>query len=196
MIETALHILTRQLNEYVQIKGNISDDRVVFLEGRQSQQISFKDNRVTAVLVNLEEERENRKGNPFAAIDAMGRQFPVQPEIRLNLYVLFVTNSEKYIQAMKFLSLVIQFFQANRVFDQQTHPEIGPDIGKLWVELVTLPFSKQNEVWNALRTTYHPSVLYRVRMITYADKDALRFAQQTRELALRIETQTKEGEAR
>ena len=186
MIETALHILTQKLNEYVQIKGNVTEDRVVFLEGNQSQQISFKDNRVTVILVNLEEEREYRKGNPYMAQDRLGNSYAVQPEIRLNLYVLFVTNSEKYLQAMRFLSLVIQFFQANRVFERQDHPELGEEIEKLWLELVTLPFSQQNEVWNALRTTYHPSALYKVRMITYSDREALQFAQRTSEVALQV----------
>jgi len=35
-----------------------------------------------------------------------------------------------------------------------------------------LPFSEQNEMWNALRTIYHPSVLYKVKMIVFRDIDA------------------------
>jgi hypothetical protein len=41
------------------------------------------------------------------------------------------------------------------------------------MELVTSPFSEQNEVWNALRTTYHPSVMYRVRMIIPEDEKSV-----------------------
>jgi hypothetical protein len=45
-------------------------------------------------------------------------------------------------------------------------------IEQLIMELITLPFSEQNEMWNALRTTYHPSVLYKVKLVVFRDKDA------------------------
>ena len=38
---------------------------------------------------------------------------------------------------------------------------------KLVMELITLPFSEQNEVWSSLRVPYHPSVLYKAKMIVY-----------------------------
>lgn len=39
------------------------------------------------------------------------------------------------------------------------------------MELVTLPFAQQNEVWNALRTSYKPSVLYKVRMLVFQPEE-------------------------
>jgi len=36
-----------------------------------------------------------------------------------------------------------------------------------------LPFAEQNEICGALRTTYLPSVLYRVRLITMAEAEPL-----------------------
>ena len=41
------------------------------------------------------------------------------------------------------------------------------------MELITLPFSEQNEIWNALRIHYLPSVLYKVKMIVFRDEDAM-----------------------
>ena len=38
------------------------------------------------------------------------------------------------------------------------------------MELMTLGFAEQNEVWNALRTTHHPSILYRVHLLVLRDQ--------------------------
>ena len=45
------------------------------------------------------------------------------------------------------------------------------NIERLVIELVTLPFSQQNEIWSALRVAYHPSVLYKVKMVVFQDED-------------------------
>ncbi|MGO4773489.1 Pvc16 family protein [Flavobacterium sp. W22_SRS_FK3] len=74
----------------------------------------------------------------------------VFPEIRIELLVLFVAKFNDYTQSLKFLSYVIKFFQANRVFDPRNSPELyGENIEKLIVELVTLPLEEQNQVWHS-----------------------------------------------
>ena len=95
----------------------------------------------------------------------------------MNLHVLFVARFKQYEQGLSYLSRIIQHFQSNRVFNHQNAPGLSEQIDKLILELITLPFSEQNEVWNALRTTYHPSVLYRVKMIVFQDQDSKRAAE-------------------
>ena len=67
--------------------------------------------------------------------------------------------------------MVIRFFQQNRALDHDNTPALSPLIDKLVLELVTLPLSEQNEIWSALRVSYHPSVLFRVRMVVFRDAD-------------------------
>ncbi|HET7713657.1 MAG TPA: Pvc16 family protein, partial [Patescibacteria group bacterium] len=43
---------------------------------------------------------------------------------------------------------------------------------QLIIELVTLSFSEQNEIWGALRVAYQPSALYRVKMVVFYDNEA------------------------
>jgi hypothetical protein len=74
---------------------------------------------------------------------------------------------------LKYLSRIVQHFQNHRVFNQQNAPELSQRIDRLVLELITLPFSEQNEIWNALRTAYRPSVLYKARMIVFRDEGAL-----------------------
>ena len=101
-----------------------------------------------------------------------GTRQKVQPEIRLNLYVLFVARFPQYEDALRSLSLIIQYFQNHRVLNHQNAPELSDNIEQLVMELITLPFSEQNEVWSSLRTTYHPSVIYKVKLVVFKDEDA------------------------
>ena len=39
------------------------------------------------------------------------------------------------------------------------------------LELVTLPQGEQNEIWSALRVSYQPSALFRVRLVVFRDAD-------------------------
>jgi hypothetical protein len=68
------------------------------------------------------------------------------------------------------MSRIIQHFQQHRVLDHHNAPELKESIPQLIMELVTQSFSEQNEIWNVLRTTYHPSVLYRARLVVFRDE--------------------------
>ena len=63
----------------------------------------------------------------------------------------------------------LRYFQANPVLDQTKVPKLNPEIDKLTFELVTMPLAEQNSVWSQLRAPYHPSLMYRVRMLVFRD---------------------------
>jgi len=115
------------------------------------------------------EENTLRPADPYRAVGEDGTVYKVQPQIRMNLYVLFVARYKEYEQGLKTLSRIIQYLQKNRVLNHQNAPELSGTIEKLIMELTTLPFAEQNEIWNALRTTYHPSILYKVKMVVVQD---------------------------
>ena len=174
MISEALIFLKDHLNERLHAQaGAIADDsgedRVVFLDGEKMDPVSFKLGAVTTLLVNREEERTLRAPDPYVRIAPDGARQRVQPEIRLNLYVLFVARFKLYEQGLSYLSRIIAHFQAHRVLDHQSAPALSPRIEKLIMEMTTLSLAEQNEVWNALRTTYLPSVLYKVKLVAFHD---------------------------
>lgn len=65
------------------------------------------------------------------------------------------------------MSEVISYFQANKVFQAEKEAGFPEGVEKLTVEFITLPFAQQNEVWSSLRTTYRPSVLFKIRMLVF-----------------------------
>ena len=179
MIGEALIFLKHHLNERLtaQAGGAPSEsleDKVVFVDGERMDPITFKLGAITTLLINVEEEKVLRDADPYARVDASGAPLRTQPTLRLNLYVLFVARFKQYEHGLDYLGRIIQHFQSHKILDHQSAPALDDRIAKLIMELQTLAFSEQNEVWNALRTTYHPSVLYRVKLVAFSDPDAAR----------------------
>jgi hypothetical protein len=175
MISNALVFLRNRLNTYVSSGQNLDDsqeDRVVFIDGQNMEPLSFKLGAISVLLINLEEENTLRAPDRYHRLSAEGTQQKINPEIRLNLYVLFVARFKQYEDSLHYLSLVIRYFQHNRLIQASTAPDLDARIERLVIELVTLPLSQQNEVWSALRAPYHPSALYKVKMVIFQDEEA------------------------
>jgi hypothetical protein len=177
MISEALIFLKNHLNGHLSAQSGLSlgeiEDRVVFLDGEKLDPISFKLGAVTCLMINVEEEKVLRAADPYVRVATDGSTRRVQPDIRINLYVLFVARFSQYEQGLSYLSRIIEHFQAHRVFDHSNAPELSDRIERLIMELTTQSFAEQNEIWNALRTTYHPSMLYRVRMVVIREDVAV-----------------------
>jgi Pvc16 N-terminal domain len=90
------------------------------------------------------------------------------PEIKLNLYILIAANPGGnpgfYDAALKRLSEVITYFQGTSFFDKTDYPDLDP-IEYLSVELYSLSFEQQNQLWASLGGKYMPSVVYKVRLV-------------------------------
>lgn len=144
---------------------------ISFLKQQNQQDfIKFELNKVTPILVNVEEENQLRPADRFARMADNGSREKIWPDVRLNLYVLFVSSFYDYTDALYYLGLIVKYFQAHPILDHENTPQLSPEIDRLQVEIITLPFSEQNEVWNALRSAYHPSLLYRVKMLVFQDQ--------------------------
>ena len=174
MISEALVFLKNQLNDYLKPssgQAGAHPDPVDFVDGEQLDPLTFKTGSISVLLINMEEETALRAADPFKRTSANGTHQRIQPDIRLNLYVLFVARFAKYEDALHNLSLVIRYFQNHRLFTHPNAPGLSENIERLLIELVTLPFAQQNEIWSALRVAYHPSVLYKVKMVVFQDED-------------------------
>ena len=174
MIGDVLLLLRDRLNAFLRVAapaGDVAEDPVQLIDGEQSDPIVFRLNALTVLLVNIEQEATQRTLDAQVRIQPDGNLRQLLPEVRLNLYVLFAARFKAYEHGLNQLGMVIRFFQHNRAMDHDNTPGLNPLIDKLVLELVTLPISEQNEIWSALRVGYHPSVLFRVRMLAFRDAD-------------------------
>ena len=178
MIGDVLIFLKNQLNNYFKslspgISVGAGEDKVVFMDGDiKADSVAFKTGAVTVILYRIEQETALRQGDPYIRVSANGVSQRIQPDIALNLYVLFVAKFKDYEQGLHYLSQIIRFFQSHKSFNRQNAPELTDGIGELAVDLVSMTVQQQNELWGLLRTCYWPSVAYKVRTVTFKDEDA------------------------
>jgi hypothetical protein len=174
VIGKVLVCLRKRLDDYLRVQlAEAGDDpvadKVVFLDGDKMDPISFQDGAVSELLINVEEERLLRAADPYARVQEDGKPSRKQPDLRLVLHVLFVARFKQYDLAWDHLAKIIEYLQSNRMFERDGYPELPAGVDKLTFELMTQSFTEQNNVWNALRTTYHPSALYRVQLVVLRD---------------------------
>ena len=168
MIDSALELLGSSIHNYlVQLFQLPSGTNTIKLNGIVDAEgiLTIPIESLGMTLVNVEEERVV-KAQKAVHKSNEGNYSTVNPEIKLNLYILITANFTQYTTSLKYLSGVIRFFQSKNVFNQQNSPSMPSTIEKLIVDLYTLNLEQQNHLWGSLGAKYMPSVLYRVRMIT------------------------------
>lgn len=173
MIDLVLGFLQDRLNQSLPRagQGDPQEKLFVFAGTDKDDAVSFRANAVSMLLVRIEEEPVLRQADRFARAAADGARQRVEPEIRLQLWLLLVARFPDYLAAMRQLSRVIACFQGQRVFNAGNAPALGDALQQVTVELVTPTFGEQNEIWGALRTAYLPSLLYRVKMLVFQDQN-------------------------
>ena len=173
MIGEVVKFLRDRLNKALpRDSDGAAEDLFAYIRTDKDDAVGFKAGAVSILLVRIEEDSTLRPPDLYARVAADGTRQRVEPEIRLNLYVLFVARfPDDYGRALQHLSGVIRYFQNHRVFNQENSPELGEEISQLVVELLTPTFSEQNEIWGALRSAYQPSALYKVKMVVFQDAD-------------------------
>lgn len=170
MLDSALTFFQQQLNSYIQLKTDGQKENVVqFPEIQLPKELIMQSNAITALLVNLEEERTFRSGAAYVHQLPGGRNIPANPNLCLNFHLMFVANFKQYEESLQLLSLILQFFHSSRLFERQRFPSLGPDIEQLSTELVNLSFMEQGELWRSLEMPSSPSALYKVRMLIFHD---------------------------
>ncbi len=173
MIDLALDFLVQEYNAYLVAR---TGDK--FGEARLQRPVddtgkwAIPENQVGVALLNVEEERILKSQVPEPTyVD--GRPVLLEPEIKLNLDVLFAANFKDYGQALKALSRVLTFFQAHPRFVTGESPGLDPAIQRLVPELRSLGFEQLNQLWAFVGGKQLPSAVYRVRMVALQDLEPM-----------------------
>ena len=186
MIRTSLEFIKKELESYIVDReqdpvnydiGKIVDLKPIVLPNGN---INITDStHVTIMLVGVEEERREGKRPHFIPTD--DKQFlRLNPPVEINLYLLFAAHNSNYETALRDLSDVVAFFQANPVFDEQNYPSLNSSVDqpgnkpwqliqKLSFRLHSLSFEQQNNLWAMLGAKYIPSVIYKMNLLTFFD---------------------------
>lgn len=174
MIAQALNAIVGQLNNYIGlvdpevILGNIS-----LIDAFQDASAQSLTDRVIASVVNIEQE-EALRNIPFRRTIVPANGIPQgverQPEIYLNIYVLFGANKTQYNIALQRIAQVVAFFQRQFVFTPANTPQLaGLNISRLIFDLYSTSFDELNQIWSVMGGKYIPSVIYKMRLAMIQD---------------------------
>ena len=174
MLNQAITNIAASLNQFLRRQFDLAEDIAIPSNIVEQDGTVVPDtfNKILIYLVNIEQETVLAKhaGNAVTYEDNTERRYP---PVHLNLYLMFAANfsGTTYVEALKFLSCVISFFQRKPVFNHNNTPDLDERILKLTLEIENLNMKDLSSLWTILSGKYMPSVLYRVRMITYDADD-------------------------
>jgi hypothetical protein len=167
MINEALTCLTEEINEYFRNKLKVTEEKVI-LSGIVNQDGSVAiqgENKVVVTLVNIEQEPITKSNTLMGSRQGSG----AIPPVKINLYILFSAyfTGTNYSESLRFLSFIIAFLQEKNVFSSSNTPRLDSSIDKISLEMVSLTTDKLNNLWASLGAKYMPSVLYKMRMLSF-----------------------------
>lgn len=174
MIHAAVSHIAGQLNQFLRRTCGVSEDMVVITnlveqDGNVSVQASDK---LVMFLVNIEKDT-----TPYIPADVRGaghdhsERRPVPLFLNLYLMVACSFSGNNYPEGLKFISHTISFFQRQSTFDHQNSPDLDPGIQQLVLEIQNMDFQALSHLWGVLSGKYLPSVLYKVRLMTFDSED-------------------------
>ncbi len=174
MIHAAVSHIANQLNQFLKRSFDLGED-VVVMSNIVEQDGSLApnvNNKLVVFLVNVEKETATPRHTGFGSSEWSASSYP---PVFLNLYVMVAGNFSggNYPEALKFLSNAVSFFQRQPVFDHQTTPDMDRRISKLILEIENLNFQDLSSLWGVLSGKYQPSILYKVRMVSFEAGDIL-----------------------
>lgn len=169
MIGDALEFILNDINQYLDNKP-LAQPNIEFTNFVGEEGCDITEGKVGFGLINISEET-TAKNLPHRIKQPNGQVKKINPEMRLNLHVLFAARRPKagYKEGLTDLSNVIAFFQGKKVFDRQNSPGLPQGISQLVFDMHSIALEDQSYLWGALTTNYLPSVIYKVRLVTIFD---------------------------
>jgi len=164
MIHNVVASIGDRLNEYIKNELSLSEEAVIIsslvdLKGNVNPEI---ENKITIFLINIEEERTAKNGH-FQSSPGMN------PPSTMNLYLMFSAYfpNFNYMESLRYISLVIEFFQSHNTFATSNTPLLSNSIDKLFVEFSNVGIEDINKLWSNIGTNYVPSVSYKIKHIVF-----------------------------
>ncbi len=164
MIETVFESMVDRLSTYFSNRYTTGDDFVIIsnLANQDGSSAVTESDKVILTLANIQEESINNR--------PIGMNLLESP-VNINIHVLVSTYfiEDNYQDSLKYLSGVISFFQANRVFNHSNTPGLDPEIDKVSFDIANMDIQGLSNLWGIIGGKYLPSVLYKVRMVPISE---------------------------
>ena len=167
MINNVILSISDRLNEFIKNKLSINEDKVVvssLVDINKSLNMEVE-NKIAVFLLNIEEDKIS-KNSQFQSSPSQS------PPIIVNVFIMFAAyfSNANYLESLRYISLVIEFFQINNVFDSSNTPVLSNNVAAP-VILIPIPFNVSideiNRLWSNIGTNYVPSIAYKIKHLKY-----------------------------
>mgnify|MGYP006074928337 CR=1 FL=1 len=164
MIHNVVASIGYRLDEYIRNSLSLIDETVIVsslvdLKGNINPET---ENKISIFLLNIEEERTAKNGHFQSSAGS-------NPPVTINLYLMFSAYfpNFNYMESLRYISLVIEFFQSNNSFASSNTPLLSNEIDKIFVEISNVGIEEISRLWSHLGANYVPSVAYKVKHIVF-----------------------------
>lgn len=166
MIHKVVPSVIASLNEYIRNEYNLQENMVVLtnpvdMNGKLNPQI---DNKLCVFVQHFEEEKL-LKNAAYQANAGMN------PPMHFNVYLMFIANfpDPNYLESLRFISIVLEFFQGIRVFDRSNTPMLSANVEKIAFEYVNLDTEAMRNIWGMIGLKYMPSLIYKLKLLSFTN---------------------------
>jgi hypothetical protein len=171
MIDQVLQYIVVELNRYFKVRFGLNENIVVLsglvnMDGTPALQ---QDNKIAVTMLNIEQEKVIATNGNYVSLG--DKTSKVNPPVYINLSLLFsgYFPGSNYAEALKFISGVINFFQANMSFAREDAAGLPGGVDKLVFDLQKFTYQDLSHIWGMLGSKHMPSVGYRLRMLMIND---------------------------
>tara|TARA_Y100000992_G_C21197897_1_gene458888 strand:- start:484 stop:1026 length:543 start_codon:yes stop_codon:yes gene_type:complete len=168
MIHNIITAISAKANQYIKNKLSIDEDVVIVkslidIKGNLNQGI---ENKISVFLLSIEEEKLAKNKSTLRSVS--------NPSININMNIMFASyfTDSNYIESLRYVSLIIDFFQRNPIFDHTNTPGLPINVPRLHSEIYNLNMPDTMRLWGAIGTKYVPSCAYRIKQIIF-DSDTV-----------------------
>jgi hypothetical protein len=165
MLDVALEFVRDELNSFFSSRFSASTEKV-----KLSNVVDYAGKFLVDLdciglsVINLEEERVVKTHLPqYTYVN--GQHVVTQPELKVNVDLLFAANFQFYEEALKYLSYVLLFFQTYPSLSQDTFPTLDASIEKLVFELQSPSYEQWNVIWGYNGGKQLPCLAYKMRLV-------------------------------
>jgi len=175
MIQNILPVVAEELNNYLKSTFNAVEDKVIISNIiNQDGSVAVEgNNKIVITLINVTEESTLRASANNKLINTSFLEFA--PPVTVNLTLLFSAffSSKNYLEALRFISGVIYFFQSKPLFTNQNTPNMVGDADKIHFDILSMQQQELMNIFSMMGAKYMPSVVYKMKMLTFSQDNII-----------------------
>ncbi|OJW73573.1 MAG: hypothetical protein BGO68_02995 [Candidatus Amoebophilus sp. 36-38] len=173
MFDTCIKTILTDLNRHIKARTGLNEDQALYATYTDLASPAINNlytNKVIMSVVDIVHQETTQSSNTYIQ---QGNNYIVKNlPINFYLYILFAAHfeAEHALEGLSYLARVIAFFNSKNYFTSKNTPDLTyPELDGISVSIINLDHEQKSSLWTCLKSTYMPSVVYKIGMIPIED---------------------------